>query len=305
MGIIFVQVSILFTFALIGFSLCKAGIIDSSNSKFLSTLVVWIFLPATSFQSFATNFTVKYITEKYDILLSSAIAVIIISTLAFFLAKLLTRDKYRRSVYAYSLTVPNSGYMGVPLTQAVFGSGMVLNVLLFALPINIYLYTVGYCALIKSKLTFKKLLNPPIIAIVLGSIIGLSGLSLPKFATDFLSIAATPLGPSTMLILGMALSEYKFKVLLKNPMNYVISLLRLIVIPAIFVTLFKLIGLNNVIMPALLVYSMPCGLNTVVFPKLVGEDCETGAALTLISTTLSMATIPFMLTAFGLVPRIY
>ena len=107
------------------------------------------------------------------------------------------------------------------------------------------------------------------------------------------------MGPCTMLILGMALSEYKFKKLLKNPMNYAVSLLRLIIIPAVFVALFKLIGLSNVIMPALIVYSMPCGLNTVVFPKMVGEDCETGAALTLISTTLSMLTIPIMLTLFG------
>ena len=299
MSIIFIRVAILFSFALIGFSLCKTGLISSANSKFLSTLVVWVFLPATSLKSFSTNFTIKYITEKYDIILTSAVAVIIISTLGFFLSKLLTRDTYRRSVYTYSITVPNSGYMGIPLTEAIFGSSMLLNVLIFAQPINLYLYTIGYCSLIKSKITFKKLLNPPIIAIVLGSVIGLSGLKLPTFATDFLSTASAPMGPSTMLILGMVLSEYKFKKLLKNPMNYVVSIIRLIVIPSVFVSIFKLIGLENVIMPALIVYSMPCGLNTVVFPKLVGEDCETGAALTLISTTLSMITIPFMLTFFG------
>lgn len=141
MGVIFVQVAILFAFALIGFTLCKMKKIDASNSKFLSTLVVWVFLPATTFRSFATNFTVKYISEKYDVILSSAVAVVIISTLAFFLSKLLTRDSYRRAVYTYSLTVPNSGYMGVPLTQAIFSDAMLINVLLYALPINIYLYT--------------------------------------------------------------------------------------------------------------------------------------------------------------------
>ena len=299
MSVIFIQVAILFVFALIGFSLCKAKIISADNSKFLSTLVVWVFLPATSFNSFSTNFTVKYITEKYDIFLSSAVAVIIIATGAFFLSKLLTRDSYRRAVYTYSFTVPNSGYMGLPLTQAIFGSGMLINVLIFALPINIYLYTIGYCSLIKSKLTFKKLINPPLIAIVIGAIVGLSGLKLPYFVSDFLSVASSPMGPCTMLILGMALSEYKFSKLVKNPMNYVVALFRLVIIPAVFVSIFKLLGLENVIMPALIVYSMPCGLNTVVFPKLVGEDCETGAALTLISTALSMLTIPIMLTLFS------
>ncbi|MBE6728535.1 MAG: hypothetical protein E7562_07830, partial [Ruminococcaceae bacterium] len=77
-----------------------------------------------------------------------------------------------------------------------------------------------------------------------------------------------------------------------------VSIMRLVVIPAVAVVILKLLNLENVIMPALIVYSMPCGLNTVVFPKLVDEDCETGAALALISTAFSMATIPIMLHFF-------
>lgn len=299
MLVIFKQVAILFVFAIIGYTLCKTKKVDSSSTKFLSTLVVWVFLPATTFKSFATNFTVKYITEKYDIIITSAIFVTAISTIAFLISKLLTKDKYRRSVYAYSLTVPNSGYMGIPLTQAIFGEAMLTNVLLFALPINIYLYSIGYCSLTKAKLTFKKLLNPPLIAISLGAIFGLSGLTLPEFATDFLSTASAPMGPCTMLILGMTLSEYNFGKLLKPNMNYLVAILRLIVIPTVAVIILKWLNLENVIMPALIVYSMPCGLNTVVFPKLVDEDCETGAALALISTALSMATIPLMLSVFS------
>ena len=299
MFVVFKQVAILFIFAIIGFTLCKTKKIDSSHTKFLSTLVVWVFLPATTFKSFATNFTVKYITEKYDIIIISAIALIVISTLAFFLSKILTKDKYRRSVYTYSLTVPNSGYMGIPLTQAIYGEAMLLNVLLFSLPLQLYLYTIGYCSLTKTKLTFKKLLNPPLTAILLGAIFGLSGLTLPEFAVDFLSTASAPMGPCTMLILGMTLSEYNFGKLLKPNMNYLVSFMRLIAIPAVTVIILKWLNLENVIMPALIVYSMSCGLNTVVFPKLVDEDCETGAALALISTTLSMATIPLMLSVFS------
>lgn len=297
MTVVFKNVAILMLFAVIGFVLAKFKKVDSKNTKFLSTLVVFVFLPATTFKSFATNFTVQYIKEKYDILIVSAIGTTVIATLGFFLTKLLTKDKYRRSVYTYSLTVPNTGYMGLPLVQAIFPAE-VLNFLLFILPINIYLYSIGYCSLIKAKLSFKKLINPPLIAIALGAIFGLSGLALPDFATDFLSTASAPMGPCTMLILGMTLSEYRFGKLLKNPMNYVISFLRLFVIPAAMFFVLNLLGIKNAILPALVAYSMPCGLNTVVFPKLVDEDCETGAALALISTAFSMATIPIMLHFF-------
>jgi len=43
---------------------------------------------------------------------------------------------------------------------------------------------------------------------------------------------------------------------------------------------------------AVIVASMPCGLNTVVFPRLVGEDCRMGARMILYSHIFSMATIP-------------
>lgn len=297
MTVVFKNVAILMLFAVIGFVLAKFKKVDSKSTKFLSTLVVFVFLPATTFKSFATNFTVQYIKEKYDILIVSAIGTTVIATFGFFLTKLLTKDKYRRSVYTYSLTVPNTGYMGLPLVQAIFPAE-VLNFLLFILPINIYLYSIGYCSLIKAKLSFKKLINPPLIAIALGAIFGLSGLALPDFATDFLSTASAPMGPCTMLILGMTLSEYRFGKLLKNPMNYVISFLRLFVIPAAMFFVLNLLGIKNAILPALVAYSMPCGLNTVVFPKLVDEDCETGAALALISTAFSMVSIPIMLHFF-------
>lgn len=294
MSVIFGQVAILMLFAVIGFALAKFKKVDSKSTKFLSTLVVFVFLPATTFKSFATNFTIQYIKEKYDILIVSAIGTTVIATIGFFLTKLLTKDKYRRSVYTYSLTVPNTGYMGLPLIQAIFPAE-VLNFLLFILPINIYLYSIGYCSLIKAKLSFKKLINPPLIAIALGAAFGLSGLKLPDFATDFLSTASAPMGPCTMLILGMTLSEYSLVKLLKQPMNYVIAAMRLVIIPTIAVLILKFLGITNAILPALVAYSMPCGLNTVVFPKLVDEDCETGAALALISTAFSMATIPIML----------
>ncbi|MBO5106392.1 MAG: AEC family transporter, partial [Clostridia bacterium] len=203
MSVIFKQVVILMLFAIIGFILAKCKKVAPAHSKFLSTLVVFVFLPAATFKSFATNFTFEYIKEKYDIILVSAVGTAVIATLGFFLTKLLTKDNYRRSVYTYSLTVPNTGYMGLPLMQAIYSAGEVLNYLLFVLPINIYLYSIGYCSLTKTKLSFKKLINPPLIAITLGAIFGLSGLTLPDFATDFLSTASAPMGPCTMLILGM------------------------------------------------------------------------------------------------------
>ena len=67
--------------------------------------------------------------------------------------------------------------------------------------------------------------------------------------------------------------------------------------PLVVFGLCKLLGcvmtLPDAVYPyAVLMACMPCGLNPVVFPKLVGQDCRLGAKLILLSSILSAATIP-------------
>ena len=46
-------------------------------------------------------------------------------------------------------------------------------------------------------------------------------------------------------------------------------------------------------------FAMPCGLNTIVFPRLVGEKCEIGAGLAFISSILSLITLPLLVQIFA------
>ena len=47
---------------------------------------------------------------------------------------------------------------------------------------------------------------------------------------------------------------------------------------------------------AVITYCMPCGMNTIVFPKMVGEDCKIGASMVLISTLAALVTVPLCVT---------
>jgi predicted permease len=53
------------------------------------------------------------------------------------------------------------------------------------------------------------------------------------------------------------------------------------------------VPLPNAVYPAVVIMGcMPCGLNTIVFPSLVGEDCRMGAKFVLLSHVLCLASIP-------------
>ena len=98
-----------------------------------------------------------------------------------------------------------------------------------------------------------------------------------------------------MLLTGIIIAEFKLRELIANKTAYLIAGLRLIVMPLLVFGLMKLLGLGFALTAAVLIYSMPCGMNTVIFPRLVGEDCKTGAGLVLISTVGALATIPLCL----------
>lgn len=300
MQIVIEQVLILLLFIAVGYTLGKTKIANSDHSKVLSVLGVYIFIPANIFKTFASRFTVAYLSEKYPLILASAGIVVVMALLSYPIAKLLIKDKYQQAIYRYSLVLPNYGYVGYALAEGIFGADMLLNVMIFALPMSLYTYTIGYCSLTRTKVNLKKLLSPTNVAIVLGAVWGLLGLPVPSVVGAVFNKASACMGPVSMLLTGIVISQYKLLDLFANKNVYIISMLRLFVIPCAAAGVMCLMGLNPLVPPVLLILAMPCGMNTIVFPKLVGEDCRTGAALTCVTSILCCITIPLCLWLFGI-----
>ena len=295
MQVVIEKVLILMIFAAVGYTLCKAKITKSSDASVLSKLAVYVFLPAMSFKTYATSFTVDYVRTNYSSLLLSVAVVAVLALISLPLSRLLTRDAYLRKVYHYSITIANYGYMGYVLAENLYGGEMLLSVMVYALPLAFYVYGVGYPTLTNSGVSAKKFFNPSIIASLLGMAVGLCGLTVPEVALDLLGKAAACVGPISMLLTGMTLSEYRLRTLLCDRNTYIVTALRLLVMPSLLAGTLILLDFREAVIPMLMLYAMPCGLNMVVFPKLVGERCEAGASLALVSSVLSCATIPLMI----------
>ncbi len=180
------------------------------------------------------------------------------------------------------------------------GETGLLNAMIFAIPLSMYIYTVSFCKLTKRSLTFKKLLNPVILAMILGIPIGLSGIKLPDTMLTVLSKASACMAPVSMLLTGIVIAEFSFKSMLKAKKLYIVTLLRNFILPILIGLCLTPFFNTTVIQIAVLMYAMPCGLNTIVFPRLVGEDCSIGAGLAIISNILACVSIPLVLSLFGI-----
>ena len=299
MLIVLEQILYLLIFAAIGFALCATKLVQPHTTKLLSTLGVYVFLPATIFRSFAGKCTPENLAQKYPLMLVSIGVLAVVALLAFAASKWLIKEEYKEKLIWYSLTIANYAYIGYPLVEGLFGADALFDVLIFALPMSLFTNTVGFCRLTKQKLNLKRLLNPPILAAILGVIVGLSGIPLPTVLNSVIGNAAACMAPNCMLLTGMVISEYHLGTLLKRPETYLISVLRLVVIPGAIALVLHLLKLDFAILPVLITYGMPCGMNTIVFPRLIGEDCLPGASLLFVSTALSALTIPLLFTLFG------
>lgn len=295
MGVIFEQLSLLFIFMLCGFLLGKSKCVNPEHTKVLSVLEIYLFLPCTVFNSFYKNFTISNLTQYYMLIGISVAVLCVLMCFSYFMSGYLSKDEYKRKVYKYSLVVPNYGYMGYALAQSLYGTEGLLHMVLFALPFSFYIYTFGYCMLTNQKLSFKQLINPVILSILLGAVFGLTGIKLPAVFETFINKSGSCMAPVSMLLAGITISEFDIKQLVCDVKIYFISIMRLVLIPLAVMFVLKIFFDDTIVRTAVLLCAMPCGLNTIVFPKLVGEDSKEGAKLAFVSSLLSMFSIPVIL----------
>ena len=299
MKILSEQLFLLFTFMLCGFLLGKNKIVNYEHTKILSVLEIYLFLPCTIFNAFYCNFSLSNLSQYYVFIVVSLAVLGVLICFSHIIFEILSKNVYDKNIYKYSLIIPNYGYMGYALAGGIFGREMLLDVMVFALPLSLYTYTIGYNMLTKSPISLKRLVNPVVLSILAGMCVGFIGIELPSVATNFLSKAAACMGPISMLLSGMVISQYRFAELFRNKASYLIALLRLIIIPCAVAIILHALSLQALIIPSIMLLAMPCGLNTIVFPQLVGEDCYTGASLALITNLLCLVTIPLCLFLFG------
>lgn len=294
MASVFEQVLILFIFAFVGFILRRTKLADGSKAGLLSTLEFYVFMPCVSFQTFSQRFTAAYLQEKYPLVLISMGILLALELFARLVAPRLSKDSYQRLVFRYSLIIPNFGFFGYSLMQGLFGADGLMDMMMFTLPMSVYTSTVGYTILTNQpgKLSVKKVFTPSIIAIILGAIVGISGLKVPGVMEQIIQKGAACMSPVSMLLAGIVIAEYKLKDLLLDWRSYLVCTLRLLIVPAILFCLLKVTRLEIAMLAAIITYCCPCGLNPLVYGKLAGQDCRTGASITLISTILALATIP-------------
>ncbi len=311
----FSQMLLMFMLILIGFALRKKKILPDNAYVTMSKLETWVFVPALNFSNMLKNFKVSTFASNASLILHGFVMIVIALIIAQPLAALFVRRKlhdsaqdYQRNIYRYAMTFGNYGFMGNFIVEGIWGSEMLTKYLMFTMIISIVCSSWGLYILIPKdknvsfvKNIAKGIVTPPMIALAAGMICGILNLDryTPVFLTNMLSNAKACMGPVAMLLAGFVIGGFDVKKMLSNVRVYIATFVRLIVLPAIFVTVFRLLGANKEVLTFILIaFGTPLGLNTIVYPAAYGGDTKTGASMAIISHTICVVTIPVMYLIF-------
>ena len=295
-----------------GFIFSKCGILPEGSGKVMAKMETWIFCPALNFTTMAYYCTVDSIGEHFINIILSSFGVLLAVGISIFLAPYFVKKKGgERGVYNYALAFANSGYMGDPIVLALFGNIGLAFFKLYCLPVQLMIYSWGISVMTpsgeKKGGVWRRLINAPTVAMLLGIAVGLSGVGkyIPAFLTNSLDTLKVCMGPVAMLLAGVTIAKYDFLSMLKNKGVYVATALRLTLLPAIIVSftfglkmlanaVFDLNIGNDVLFLTFFATAPALGLNTVIFPEAYGGNPETGASMAMISHTLCVISIPLM-----------
>lgn len=147
-----------------------------------------------------------------------------------------------------------------------------------------------------AKLIAKKLVtNPMIIGTVLGILVSILGIPLPKIATNFLDIVSKLALPLALLVVGASLS-FRF---IRDKVTTISTavFIKLIFLPGLAFLLFNLFSIPiDDYLPALIMMAVPTATVSYVMASQMNGDPEFTAAAVSLSTVLSMFSFIFWLT---------
>lgn len=292
------QVAVLYVMVAAGYISDKTGVFSEKTARSCVDLLHLVIGPCVMINSFIAIERTDENIKKFFISLSIALLthiIAIIINLPFFRKK---DDK--DCVYKFSCIFGNVGFMALPLASAVLGEEGVFYCTNGIIAYNIFLFTFGVKIMSKEKggkFDWKKLiLNPGVISVLIGLPIFLLDLEIPYILTEPISKIGSLNSPLAMLVFGTYLSKTDLKTIFFDKKIYLVSVIKLLVVPVVCFAIYALIGLRESLLVACIITaSVPCANSTFMFSSKYGRDTAVASKTVALVSFISILTMPVMI----------
>jgi len=196
-------------------------------------------------------------------------------------------------VYLPSLSFPNTGNLGLPLSLYAFGqTGLNYAIAVFAI-VAVSNHTIGHTITAGRGHWREVLSNPVIPAVICGIAFGYFGIVLPVSLDNTLELLSGLTIPLMLLMLGTSLARIPVTTLTRSSLLSVLRIGMGVVVSLLIAHLFGFTGAERGAF--VLQCSMPVAVYNYVYAQMYDSSPEEIASLVVVSTVMSVITIPLLL----------
>lgn len=292
--------SVIITYIIIGVVLSRTGLITEKNRGSFTDFTLKVTLPCMVFRSFLGDMTPQMIKEGAGVLFISSAVCVFAWIIGCFLFRF--AEPKKQSIMKFSLLVGNVGFVGLPLVASAFGETGTFYGSFYLISNVAFNWSLGIAFLspgVKGKTLAKKvLLNPGIIAVILGVGRMLTGVQLPYTVTAVVNSLGGITAPLGIIIIGSILAGCDIKTVFQKDVLYTAAM-KLIFLPLclwVFMAFFgERFGIGQEAYTVLMVLTaMPAGATTAILAQGYGQDHVFASKTVFVTTVLSLVTVPLL-----------
>ena len=292
--------ALMFIYVMTGIIMARTKILKHEGRSSFINLLLDITLPCMILNSFNIETGIDELNAAGEIMIISFACFIV----AYATAKIIWRKEphNRRAVLEFSTLFSNAGNAGMPIVALVFGAEGVFYASFYLLPVRILIWTVGLSLFVDEGNLKNKIMillkTPSLVVVFIGIALMFSPVKLPAVVSTAVKNIGDMTGPLSMMIIGAALGESDIQKAFEFD-AFKLTFVRLILLPVIYIFMLKFIGVKNILWQvAVVLTAMPAAANTEIIAEMYGKDYEFAARCVVVSTILSLVTVPFITLLF-------
>ncbi len=308
MIVVFGRIFSIFLLILIGYVANRIDLLPDSSRPHLTNLMISITAPCMAAESiYSKELSPEVVTATWQVIIGAVVYFIITTLLAYvFVRGLKFKPKEEWGIYIVSISCINSGFMGFPVTKAIFGDDLFYLMVMHNMILVFYLWTISPMLLKigtekkegseKSRVieNIKAIFNPCTIGIIVGVVLLVTGLKPPAALDEVVESLGDATIPLSMIIIGVQLGSSHIKEILKNKYILLCNLAAMILLPLVTFIIVEQFDFLQVGVKVVLIFAavFPTAVVPAAIAEKMGMDPTRLAEIVSVTTAVSIVTIP-------------
>ena len=298
-GVLYYEFAIFVTVMFCGFFGTKRGWFTKETQQAIGKIMLYICIPAVVLKVMLEAGGSTFLLQ-WRLFLSIFCVTMGLMFLGKLVGKLCRLSGRKLTAYQALFMFHNTGYMGFPLVQAIFGTGKMLPIVVHSISDNLLVWTMGNYLVSGGKhggkFAWRRICNPIVISIVFSLLLSFTGINPDGvFLFDAIFGLAGMTRYFCMLWLGMELTKLSFRQTFQMPCLYAYVGIKMIALPLIMHPI--LAGLSFVDETAVLILTLQFSLPAMATIGVLAQNTQEQEFVTsmiLGTMLLSLVTIPLV-----------